>query len=76
MTDGSQSERPPRVHDDLTTRIQEKIEELRADVRQLHTDIRAADEASARARRDRIEGLKKALHELLRAATKEDLEWH
>lgn len=61
--------------DDLHDRIQSKLNELHADFRQLQTDIRAANESGERARKDRIEGFRRALRDILQAADRADREW-
>jgi hypothetical protein len=62
--------------DEIHKRIQSKLDELHADFGQLETDLRTADQASLRARKDRIEGFKRALRDLLEAANRADREWH
>lgn len=54
--------------DDLHDRIQSKLDELHADLKQLEVDVHAANQASSRARKDRIEGFKRALRDILQAA--------
>lgn len=60
---------------DLQDRIQSKLKELHADFRQLRVDVRAANQSGARARKDRIEGFKRALRDILQAADRADREW-
>ena len=61
--------------DDLHDRIQSKLDELHADFKQLEVDVQGANQASSRARRDRIEGFKRALRDILQAADRADREW-
>ena len=61
--------------DTLHDRIQSKLDELHADFKQLHADLHDANQASARARNDRIDGFKRALQDILRAANRADMEW-
>jgi len=61
--------------EELHKRIQSKLDELYADFKQLETDVQAANQASSRARKDRIEGFKRALRDLLEAANRADREW-
>ena len=61
--------------DDLHDRIQSKLSELHADFRQLRTDVRAANQSGQRARKDRIEGFKRALRDIVQAADRADREW-
>ena len=51
--------------DGLHDRIQSKLNELYADFDQLATDLREARQAGLRARKDRIEGFKRALRDIL-----------
>lgn len=62
--------------DELHNRIQAKLDELRADFKQLETDLRVASQENSQARKDRIEGFKRALRDILRAADRADKEWH
>jgi len=62
--------------DKLHQRIRAKLDELRTDFGKLKDDLHDADQASSRARKDRIEGLKRALKELLEAADRAQGEWH
>jgi hypothetical protein len=62
--------------DELHDRIQLKLDELHADFKQLETDMRQANQAGSKARKDRLEGFKRALSDILRAADKADKEWH
>jgi len=61
--------------DALHDRIQSRLDELFTDFKQLETDLQAAHQASRRARKDRIEGFKRALRDLLQAADRADREW-
>jgi hypothetical protein len=61
--------------DELHNRIQSKLDELHADFKQLETDVHAANRASSRARKDRIDGYKRALRDILEAANRADREW-
>jgi chromosome segregation ATPase len=65
-----------RAMDKLHQRIRAKLDELRTDFGKLKDDLHDADQASSRARKDRIEGLKRALNELLEAADRAQGEWH
>jgi hypothetical protein len=62
--------------DELHKRIQTKLDELHKDFRRLKTDLKGTDQASSRARKDRIEGFKQVLRDLLAAADRADREWH
>ena len=62
--------------EELHKRIQSKLDELHKDFRQLKTDLKGADRESSRAQKDRIEGFKQALRDLLAAADRSDREWH
>jgi hypothetical protein len=62
--------------DELHDRIQSKLDELHADFKQLGADVGEANQSSSRARRDRIEGFKRALRDILRAADRAGREWH
>lgn len=73
---GIAAARGPLKSAELHSRIQSKLDELKADFKQLAVDERAADEASARARRDRMEGFKRALRDLHQAAESAEQEWH
>jgi ferritin-like metal-binding protein YciE len=61
--------------DDLHDRIQSKLDELHADFKQLEVDLHGANQASSRARKDRIEGFKRALRDILQAADRAEREW-
>lgn len=79
QTQTNKSETGSRVQtrlDELHRRIQSKLEELHKDFRQLKTDLKGADQASSRAHKDRIEGFKQALRDILEAADRADREWH
>lgn len=79
QTQMSKSETGSQVQtrlDELHKRIQSKLDELHTDFKQLKTDLKGADQASSRARKDRIEGLKQSLRVLLEAADRADREWH
>ena len=45
------------------------------DFQQLETDSHEANEEASQARKDRIEGFKRALRDLLEAADRADREW-
>jgi|SRR5579864_1462593 hypothetical protein len=62
--------------DDLHDRIQSRLDELNADFKQLGADVREARQSGLRARKDRIEGFKRALRDILQAADQADREWH
>jgi ferritin-like metal-binding protein YciE len=62
--------------DALHDKIESRLDELHADFKQLETDLQAANQASSRARKDRIEGFKRALQDLLQAANRADREWN
>lgn len=62
--------------DKIRQRIQSKLKELRTDFGKLKDDLHEADQAGSRARKDRIEGLKRALNEFLEAADRAQGEWH
>ena len=62
--------------DKIHNRIQSKLDGLHQDFKQLETDLRVANQESSRARRDRIQGFKQALRDLLDAADRADMEWH
>jgi len=61
--------------DDPHDRIQAKLDDLHADFKQLETDLHAANQANSRARKDRIEGFKRALRDILQAADRAEREW-
>jgi ferritin-like metal-binding protein YciE len=61
--------------DALHDRIQSRLDELHADFKQLEVDVHAANQASSRARKDRIEGFKRALRDILQAADRAEREW-
>ena len=60
---------------DVQARIEAKRNELRGDFHQLAADMRTANQEGARAKKDRIEGFKQALRDLLDAAKRADQEW-
>ena len=62
--------------DELHNRIQAKLDELHTDFKQLETDLQVANQESSRARKDRLEGFKRALRDILEAADRADKEWH
>jgi len=62
--------------DEIHNRIQAKLDALHTDFKQLETDLRVANQESSRARKDRIQGFKQALRDLLDAADRADREWH
>src|SRR4029077_11274705 len=61
---------------ELHQRIQSKLRELHTDFQQLETDLRTAKQESSLARKDRLEGFKRALRDLIDAADRADREWH
>jgi|SRR5579864_2156379 hypothetical protein len=74
----SKSETRSRVQqrlDELHKGIQSKLDE-HARFKQLKIDLQAANQANSRARKDRIEGFKQALRDILEAANRADREWH
>ena len=62
--------------DELHDKIQSKLDELHADFKQLGADVREARQSGLRARKDRIEGFRRALRDILQAADQADREWH
>ncbi len=62
--------------DKLHQKIQSKLDDLHSDFRQLETDLRGAKQANSRAHKDRIDGFKRALRDILEAANRADREWH
>jgi len=60
---------------DLYDRIQSKLNELHSDFKQLRTDITEANQSGERARKDRIDGFRQALRDILEAADRADREW-
>ena len=74
---GSDSRSPdPSRLDELHQRIHSKLGELHTDFQQLETDLRTAKQESSLARKDRLEGFKRALRDLIDAADRADREWH
>jgi molecular chaperone GrpE (heat shock protein) len=74
---GSDSSTPdPSRLDELHQRIQSRLGELRTDFQQLETDLCTAKQESSLARKDRLEGFKRALRDLMDAADRADMEWH
>ena len=61
--------------DALHDGIQSKLDDLFADFKQLATDLREARQSGLRARKDRIQGFKRALRDILQAADRADREW-
>lgn len=61
--------------DECDSRIQFKLDELHADFKQLAADVREGRREASRARKDRIEGFKRALRDLLQAAERAEREW-
>lgn len=61
--------------DTLHDRIERRLNDLRADFKQLEKDTQAANQESRRARRDRLEGFKRALLDILHAVDRADREW-
>ncbi len=51
--------------DELHDRIQAKLDELYSDFKQLEVDLAVSNEESRRARKDRIQGFKQALKDML-----------
>lgn len=51
------------------------LDDLHADFRQLRADVRARNQSGERAGKDRIEGFKRALRDILEAADRADREW-
>ena len=73
---GSDSRTPNSSRlDDLHQRIQSRLGELHTDFQQLETDFRTAKQESSLARKDRLEGFKRALRDLMGAADRADREW-
>lgn len=62
--------------DTIHNRIQLKLDELHTDFRQLETGSHEANQEASRARKDRMEGFKRALRDLLEAADRAAKEWH
>jgi hypothetical protein len=60
---------------ELHVRIQSRLDELHSDFKQLAADVREGRRKASRARKDRIEGFKRALRDLLQAAERADQEW-
>jgi hypothetical protein len=74
---GSDSRTPdPSRLDELHQRIQSTLGELHTDFQQLETDLCTAKQESSLARKDRLEGFKRALRDLMDAADRADMEWH
>ena len=74
---GSDSRTPdPSRLNELHQRIQSKLGKLHTDFEQLETDLRTAKQESSLARKDRLEGFKRALRDLIDAADRADREWH
>ena len=61
--------------DSIHKRIQAHLNELRTDLKQLAADAQEGRREASRARKDRVEGLKRALSDLLEAAEQADKEW-
>ena len=53
-------------------KIQSTLDELHTDFRQLEAELRAASAAKPQAQNDRIEGFKRALRDIMRAANRAD----
>jgi hypothetical protein len=62
--------------DEIHNRIQSKLDELHTGFEHLETDLRVANQESSRARKNHIQGFKRALRDLLDAAGRADREWH
>jgi hypothetical protein len=75
VNDGTQTGKDTSGAED-STRPQSRRDELNADFKQLAIDLRAANRASSKARKDRMEGLKRALRDILQAGDEADGEWH
>lgn len=61
----------PRL-DKIHERMRSKLDELYTDLKQLETDLRVASQESSQARKDRIEGFKRSLRDILAAADRLD----
>jgi len=61
--------------DVLHDRIQSRLDELHNDFKQLMADVQEGKREASLARKDRIEGFKRALRDLLEAAERADKEW-
>ena len=61
--------------DRLHSRIQSNLDELHTDIKQLGADLREARQSDLRAHKDRIQGFKRALRDILQAADQADKEW-
>jgi len=59
----------------LHRRIDSRLDELHADFRQLETELKAANQESLRGLKDRIEGSKRKLQDILKTANRVDWEW-
>ena len=57
-------------------RIQARLDELHGDFKELAADLREARQSGVRAQKDRIEGFKRALRDILQAADQANKEWH
>jgi len=75
-SDSENSSQAPSRFDELHNRIQSKLDELHADLKELGADVHNANLASRQARKDRIEGFKRALRDLSQAADRADREWN
>jgi hypothetical protein len=62
--------------DEIHKSIQSKLDEHRTDFRKLETDLQTANHDSLRAHKDRREGFKRALQDVLEAESRADREWH
>jgi hypothetical protein len=61
--------------DEIHNRIQSRLDEVHTDLKQLASDLREGRREGSLARRDRFEGIKRALRDLLQAADRADREW-
>jgi Skp family chaperone for outer membrane proteins len=61
--------------DEIHKRIQSKLDELHTDFRVLETSLKAANQEGSQARKDRIEGFKRKLRDILKTANRVDWEW-
>ena len=56
--------------DEVHKRIQSKLDELYSDFRQIEVDLAVSNEESRRARKDRIQGFKQALKDMLESTNR------
>ena len=83
MDPGSKTNEPNSVCNDgqscldgLHDRIQSRLDELYGDSKQLGAGLREARQSDLRARKDRIEGFRRGLRDILQAADQAEREWH